>query len=269
MPEPILHIQNWSVSFGSTRVVSNATLVVRKGKTTAIVGESGSGKSITAMSILGLLPKHASVSGKILFEQTDIATLSRSKMRLLRGKQIAMIFQEPMASLNPVFTIGEQIEEVFRLHKTCSRKLAKVKTKEILDEVGIQPNRSTAYPHEFSGGMQQRVMIAMALANEPTLLIADEPTTALDATTSKQIIELLIAARERRSMSMLFISHDIGVVKSIADEVCVMRKGEIVEHGTMAQVLQTPAHPYTKALLACRPTIHQRKKRLQTIPSGI
>ena len=180
-----------------------------------------------------------------------------------------MIFQEPMTSLNPVFTIGEQIEEVVRLPKRISRKNSKARTHQLLQEVGISETRLDAYPHEFSGGMRQRVMIAMALANEPLLLIADEPTTALDATTAKQIVALLSKAKQRREMSMLFISHDLSLVSTVADEICVMRSGRLIEKGTLHQVLHAPAEEYTKALLSCRPTITNRQLRLNSVPVDI
>ena len=269
MPEVLLDVKDLCIAFGKQNVVKNANLKVCKGKTTAIVGESGSGKSVTALAVLGLLPAHAKVTGAIAFEDTNVLTLSQKKWQAIRGQKIAMIFQEPMASLNPVFTIGEQIEEVHRMHQNISRKNARVHTREMLEEVDILADRYHAYPHEFSGGMRQRVMIAMALANSPKLLIADEPTTALDATTSKQIIHLLTSLRDRRSMSMLFISHDLGVVSSIADDICVMRLGKIVEQGSVTKILQHPTNAYTKALLACRPSIHTRQARLQTISESI
>ncbi len=265
MSDVLLNVRGLSISFGRKDVVVGTNFKIHKATTTAIVGESGSGKSVTALSVLGLLPSTATLGGEILFEDQNLLMLPEKKMQRIRGKQIAMIFQEPMLSLNPVFTIGDQIEEVYRYHQKLSRKNAHFKTKEILAEVGVNANRIHAYPHEFSGGMRQRVMIAMALANEPSLLIADEPTTALDATTSKQIINLLISVRERRSMSMLFISHDFGVVSSIADEICVMQSGKVVEQGRALHVLQNPSHKYTKALLACRPSLNSKKLRLQTI----
>ena len=200
------------------------------------------------------------------FENEQLLSLSEKKMRLIRGKKIAMIFQEPMTSLNPVFTVGEQLEEVIRIQKRISRRAARVKTRQLFQEVGISDSRVRAYPHEFSGGMRQRVMIAMAMANEPMLLIADEPTTALDATTARQIIALLIAAKERRGMSMLFISHDLSLVASIADEIAVMRSGRLVEHGRSEQVLSNPTMGYTQALLACRPSLTKRQHRLKSVP---
>jgi len=261
-----LHIHNLSVSFQGQSAVHHIDIYVEKGKTTAIVGESGSGKSVTALAVLGLLPKSATVTGEIRFEQEQLLSLPEKNLRHIRGKKIAMIFQEPMTSLNPVFTIGEQIEEVIRMHPRKSSRVARTKTLQLLQEVGIPKNRVHAYPHEFSGGMCQRVMIAIALANEPLLLIADEPTTALDATTSKQIIALLFAAKQRRNMSMLFISHDLRVVASVADNICVMRSGHIVESGKTARVLQQPTNEYTRALLACQPSMHNRQKRLPTVP---
>ena len=264
-----LSIRDLSVSFHDQFVVQNLNLRVEKGKTTAVVGESGSGKSVTALAVLGLLPKNAKVSGEINFENEQLLSLTLRRMRLIRGNKIAMIFQEPMTSLNPVFTIGEQIEEVVRLQKQSSRKAAKVKTHQLLEEVGIAVSRAHAYPHEFSGGMRQRVMIAMALANKPTLLIADEPTTALDATTARQIVALLVAAKQRREMSMLFISHDLGLVASVADQICVMRLGRLIENGVPNQVLREPTTAYTTALLACRPSILNRQDRLKSVPADL
>ena len=266
MSEVLLELRHVCVSFNENTVVHNLNMNVEKGKTTAIVGESGSGKSVTALAILGLLPSSASVTGEICFENCQLLSMPEKKKRLIRGRKIAMIFQEPMTSLNPVFTICEQISETVLLTKKISRRGVQTNTQKLLDEVGIPVNRIHSYPHEFSGGMRQRVMIAMALANEPSLLIADEPTTALDATTAKQIVELLFAAKGRRKMSMLFVSHNLGLVASVADEICVMRSGHIVESGTTLQVLRQPENEYTKSLLACQPSITRRQKRLTTIP---
>ena len=267
MTDPHLNITDVSVSFSGKRAVNTVCIQVKKGKTTAIVGESGSGKSVTAMAVLGLLPKTATVTGSITFEKTKILSLSEQKLRSIRGKKISMIFQEPMTSLNPVFTIGEQIEEVIRLHQHISRKGVRNKSTQMLHEVGIAGDRIHCYPHEFSGGMRQRVMIAMALANTPSLLIADEPTTALDATTSRQIMKLLFEAKQRREMSMLFITHDLRLVGSIADDICVMRSGNLVESGNALQVLSEPQSEYTRSLIACQPSITRRKNRLKTVPA--
>lgn len=261
----LLHIKDLCISFHDKIAVDRLSLSVVKGKTLAIVGESGSGKSVTALSILGLLPKYSNVQGEIFFGEEKLLGMSPSKLRSIRGSKIAMIFQEPMTSLNPVFTIGEQIEEVVRAHRSLSKKNTRKTTLESMEEVGLPHHRIGSYPHEFSGGMRQRVMIAMALVCEPTLLIADEPTTALDATTSNQIVELLMQVKRRRGMSMLFISHDFGLVSDLADDICVMRNGKSVESGDAAQVLQNPKHTYTKALLACRPSLSVRKERLVTI----
>jgi ABC-type dipeptide/oligopeptide/nickel transport system ATPase component len=267
--EPLLNIRDLCISFASELVVDKLHLWVEQGSTTAIVGESGSGKSLTALSIMGLLPTKATVLGKIYFQSTELLTASNREMQTIRGKKIAMIFQEPMTSLNPVFTIGEQIEEGISFHQRLSKKNTRARTINILKEVGIDPIRRCAYPHEFSGGMRQRVMIAMALINEPVLLIADEPTTALDATTSKQIIKLLVEAKNRRKMSMLFISHDLKLVTSVSDYVCVMRGGRLVESGKTREVLHSPSSPYTRALLACQPSLTKRTARLQTVPEHI
>ncbi len=251
----LLQIQNVSVAFQNQKAVNQLSFDIQKGKTTAIVGESGSGKSVTALAILGLLPREAQIVGTIMFEKKDLLSVSEKHLRRIRGSKIGMIFQEPMTSLNPVFTIGEQIAEVIKLQKNQSRRGIQAKTREALQEVGIQSNRIHGYPHEFSGGMRQRVMIAMALANEPQLLIADEPTTALDATTAKQIMKLLIAMKIRRKMSMLFISHDLGLVSNIADALCVMHLGCLVESGMVEQVIGNPTCEYTRTLLSSRITL--------------
>ena len=240
---------------------------VPENTTVALVGESGSGKSVTAMSIINLLPDNAERSGKVTFDGRDLIAASGSELRRLRGRAIACVFQEPMTSLNPVFTIGRQISEPLVQHLKLSHRQALQKAEDLLNEVGLpEPRRRlAAYPHELSGGQQQRVMIAMALACEPRLLIADEPTTALDVTVQRQILELLARLKERHRMSMLFISHDLGVVGEIADHVVVMRQGLVREQGPVAGIFASPQDGYTRALLACRPTLDQRRPRLMVI----
>jgi peptide/nickel transport system ATP-binding protein len=233
----------------------------------ALVGESGSGKSVSAMSILKLLPDNAVVSGEIVYGGKNLVTASEEHMQSLRGKELSVIFQEPMTSLNPVFPVGDQIAEVLRRHMGMSASQAATRVVELMNEVGI-PNpqlRVRSYPHEMSGGQQQRVMIAMAIACEPKLLIADEPTTALDVTIQKQILDLIAKLQQAHHMSVLFITHDLGVVGEIADEVVVMQQGEIQEKAPVANIFNQPQHAYTKALLACRPQIDRRPKRLPVI----
>ena len=269
---PLLHIENLRVSFKGEdkqyiETVKGISFDIPTNTTVALVGESGSGKSVTSLATMGLLPVGQSKideKSKIIFEGKDLLGLSRKEMRKICGKDIAMIFQEPMSSLNPVFTVGNQIAEVLCLHMGMSRKQARQRVLELLKEVGI-PSPETkidAYPNQLSGGQQQRVMIAMAIACEPKLLIADEPTTALDVTIQKQIIDLLESLRQRRQMSMLFITHDLALVGEIADQVIVMRHGEIREQGTAEQVLEQPKDVYTRALLYCRPQMSQRPYRL-------
>ena len=269
---PLLEVENLHISFkGENKqwieTVKGISFTIPKNKTVALVGESGSGKSVTSLAIMGLLPKGQSQianQSKISFEGKDLLNLSAKEIRQICGKDIAMIFQEPMSSLNPVFTVGDQIAEVLRIHLGMGRKQARARVLELLKEVGI-PSPDTkidAYPSQLSGGQQQRVMIAMAIACEPKLLIADEPTTALDVTIQKQIIDLLESLRQRREMSMLFITHDLALVGEIADEVIVMRHGEIRESGDAQQVLEQPNDVYTRALLHCRPQLSSRPYRL-------
>ncbi|MEP7057072.1 MAG: dipeptide ABC transporter ATP-binding protein [Caldimonas sp.] len=240
---------------------------VAENSTVALVGESGSGKSVTAMSIVNLLPDNAERSGSIAFEGRDLLAATAPEMRRLRGREIACVFQDPMTSLNPVFSVGRQISEPLTTHLGLSARQAWKRAEALLEEVGLPEakRRLAAYPHQLSGGQQQRVMIAMALACEPKLLIADEPTTALDVTIQRQILELLAQLKARRRMSMLFISHDLGVVGEIADRVVVMRHGLIREQGPVAAIFATPQDTYTRALLACRPTLEQRAPRLRVV----
>ena len=244
---------------------------VTENSTLALVGESGSGKSVTAMSILDLLPDNAERSGAITFAGHDMLALPRAALQKLRGKEIACVFQDPMSSLNPVFTVGQQIAEPLMKHLGLGRRAARRRAEELLGEVGMpEPQRRLkAYPHQLSGGQQQRVMIAMALACEPRLLIADEPTTALDVTIQRQILELLARLKEARRMSMLFISHDLGVVGEIADHVVVMRQGQVREQGPVATIFENPQDAYTKALLACRPTLEQHGARLRVVDDHV
>jgi len=235
--------------------------------TVALVGESGSGKSVTAMALVQLLPRNAECSGRVLWRGDDLLQAPRAHMQRLRGHEIACVFQDPMSSLNPVLTIGEQIAEPLRKHLSMGRAAARVRAEALLAEVGIpEPKRRLdMYPHQLSGGQQQRVMIAMALACEPQLLIADEPTTALDVTIQRQILELLARLQAQRGLSMLFISHDLGVVGEIAQQVVVMRQGTVRERGTVGELFADPKDAYTKALLACRPRLAERPRRLTVI----
>ena len=244
---------------------------IAENQTVALVGESGSGKSVTAMAILNLLPENAERSGRIDFLGRDLLRATRAELQALRGKDIACVFQDPMTSLNPVFTVGRQLIEPLQRHLGLSAREALARAEALLAEVGMpEPKRRlSVYPHQLSGGQQQRVMIAMALACEPKLLIADEPTTALDVTIQRQIMELLAGLKATRRMSMLFISHDLGVVGEIADRVVVMRAGQVREQGEVADIFERPRDAYTKALLACRPTLAQRSARLMVIDEHI
>ena len=241
-------------------LVDNISFSVEEGKTTCIVGESGSGKSLTALSIIRLLSTQLKMTGEILFNNNDICKMSDSEIRQKRGLDIAMIFQEPMTSLNPVLTIGYQIKEAIAVHSVLQKKEIENRVKELLLLVGIPVERVNSYPDELSGGQRQRVMIAMAMSCNPKLLIADEPTTALDVTVQAQILKLLDDLKNKLNMSMLFITHDFGVVEDIADDVIVMFKGKIVERVDVKQVLNKPKHPYTKALLGCVPDALGRKQ---------
>ncbi|MFM9835753.1 MAG: ATP-binding cassette domain-containing protein [Methylophilaceae bacterium] len=245
-------------------LVKNVALTLSQGKTTCIVGESGSGKSLTALTIMGLLSNQLAPAGKVEFQGVDITKLDNKALQKIRGAKIAMIFQEPMTSLNPVLTVGYQIGEALTAHLGLKGAALKAKVEALLQQVGIPVERFNSYPDELSGGQRQRVMIAMSIACEPALLIADEPTTALDVTVQAQILKLLDELKTRMNMAMLFITHDFGVVADIADDVIVMFRGEIVEAGTKEQVLNKPKHPYTKALLACVPDA-EGKKQLKPI----
>ena len=269
---PLLSVRDLAVEFHIAReaprvAVRGISFDVPANRTVALVGESGSGKSVSAMSILRLLPDNARISGSIRFEGRELTSLPDAQIRDLRGSAMSVVFQEPMSSLNPVFTVGDQIAEVLRVHERIGRRAALARAVELLTEVGLpDPQlRVHSYPHELSGGQQQRVMIAMAIACNPKLLIADEPTTALDVTIQKQVLELLARLRKSHQMSVLFISHDLGVVGEIADEVIVMQEGQLRELGAVEQIFTAPAHPYTRALLACRPDMERHPRRLPVV----
>ncbi|WP_085698939.1 ABC transporter ATP-binding protein [Pseudomonas sp. B26(2017)] len=257
MTDNLIEIRDLRVAFAGHEVVHGVNLDIRRGECLALVGESGSGKSVTAHSILRLLPgKTVSSTGSIRYNGLDLLHASEQQLRGLRGNRIAMIFQEPMTSLNPLHTVEKQISEVLEIHKGLKGRAARQRTLELLELVGIrQPlQRLKAYPHQLSGGQRQRVMIAMALANEPQLLIADEPTTALDVTVQQKILELLIELQQRLGMSLLLISHDLNLVRRIAQRVCVMRHGEIVEQADCATLFRTPQHPYSRLLIEAEPS---------------
>ncbi|SFR94945.1 peptide/nickel transport system ATP-binding protein [Mitsuaria sp. PDC51] len=276
----LLSIQDLKVAFrmGRTGGVMQRQLAVKgvsfdipENRTVALVGESGSGKSVTAMSILNLLPDNAERSGAILFQGRDLLKTSLRELQSVRGREIACVFQDPMSSLNPVFPVADQIMEPLIKHLGMSRRQALVRAEELLNEVGIPDpkRRLKSYPHEMSGGQQQRVMIAVALACNPKLLIADEPTTALDVTIQRQVMELMARLKDTHKMSMLFISHDLGVVGEIADQVVVMRHGKVREQAPVADIFHNPQDAYTKALLACRPSLTENPARLMVIDDHI
>jgi len=261
MTETLLDVQDLSIAFtqggATTTAVDQISFDIKKGETVALVGESGSGKSVSALSVLKLLPYPAAShpTGKLLFKGEDMLTASDEHLRQVRGNDVTMIFQEPMTSLNPLHTIEKQIAEILSLHKGLSGNAARERVIELLTQVGIRDaeKRLSAYPHQMSGGQRQRVMIAMALANEPELLIADEPTTALDVTVQAQILELLADLQKKNGLSMLFITHDLGIVRRISDRCCVMQKGKIVEHGPTEDIFSNPQHEYTRHLLSSEP----------------
>ena len=265
----ILSVQNLSISFGENEVIHHISYDLNKNEILGIVGESGSGKSVSSLAILGLLPKKISkiTSGSILYENHDLTTLSSKAFQTIRGKKIAMIFQEPMSSLNPSMTCGKQVQEVLLQHESLSKTEAKQQTLSLFEQVKLPDSNRVydAYPHEISGGQKQRVMIAMAIACKPDILIADEPTTALDVTVQRSIIELLKDLQAKTKMSILFITHDLALISEIANRVLVMYKGNIVEQGTVLDIFKAPQHTYTKALINSRPSLETRLKILPTI----
>jgi len=277
MSSPLLKVEGLAVEFGPkaapVRVVEDVSFAIDAGGCLGIVGESGSGKSVTSLSILRLLPEPAGriAAGRILFQGLDLLSLPRARMPDIRGRDIAMIFQEPMSSLNPLMTIGDQIGEVMYLHEDIGAAERSAKTAEILRKVGIlnPAERMKAYPHQFSGGMRQRAMIAMALACNPKLLIADEPTTALDVTIQAQVLDLMKRLRKTLNTAIMFISHDLGVIADIADRVIVMYAGRVVEDADVRSIFKRPAHPYTRGLLQSIPDLKANARRLQQIPGSI
>jgi oligopeptide/dipeptide ABC transporter ATP-binding protein len=271
MSEPLLELTGLGVDFavsgGTVHAVRGVDLTVGRGEVVGIVGESGSGKSATMLALLGLLAPNASVHGSARFAGSEIIGASEAKLRALRGGRIGMIFQDPMTSLNPVLTVGHQIAESIETHQSLSRKQTDARVRELLDLVAI-PNaaeRVKSYPHELSGGMRQRVMIAIAMANSPELIIADEPTTALDVTIQAQILAVLDDLRRQTGTAMVIITHDLGVVAGVADRVNVMYAGKVVERGTVDEVFYGCEHPYTRGLLACLPRLDRRDQDIEPI----
>jgi peptide/nickel transport system ATP-binding protein len=263
----LLQVENLNVTFatqsGEVAAVRDVSFNIPEAGTLGLVGESGSGKSATSLAIMRLLPPQARIEGKILFAGQDLLALREDSMRKLRGSNISMIFQEPMTALNPVMRVGDQVAEAVAAHHSVSRQEAKRRAVEALREVALPDpdQRANDYPHQLSGGQRQRVMIAMALVNHPRLLIADEPTTALDVTIQAQILDLLRDLRERHKLAMLFISHDLGVVSRVADQVAVMYAGEIVEMGPVRQIFSAAQHPYTRGLIHAIPTLKTDRRR--------
>ncbi len=276
MPEPLLKVNNLQTHFdtdmGTVKAVNGISIEIKEGQTLGIVGESGCGKSVMSTTIMRLLPRNGKIAGgEILFKGSDLAKFTKEQMRGINGKEIAMIFQEPLTSLNPVFTVGSQISEALVLHENLTQKQAKVRAIEMIKTVGISRPEGVyhQYPHELSGGMRQRVMIAMALSCHPSLLIADEPTTALDVTIQAQILDLLRQMKKDFNMSIMMITHDLGVIAEMADYVVVMYAGRVVEKGPVKDIFANPSHPYTRGLLQSKPSITEVKERLYSIPGQV
>ena len=263
----ILEVRDLKVAFDGRTVVESVNFSLRRGTTLGIVGESGSGKSVSTLALMGLLPKNATVSGSAVLEGSELLTLDEEGFRGIRGKRISMIFQEPMTSLNPVQKCGAQVVEMLRQHEEVTAQDARERVIGLFSEVLLpRPEKIfDSYPHEISGGQKQRVMIAMALVNKPDILIADEPTTALDVTVQKTILELLRDLQEKHGTSIIFITHDLGVIAQVADEIMVMYRGKVMEQGPAAEILHNPKEPYTKGLLACRPPLEDKPRRLPTV----
>jgi peptide/nickel transport system ATP-binding protein len=273
---PLLEVQDLRMVFpvegGEAAAVDGVSFAIDRGRVLGLVGESGSGKSMTALCMLRLVPPPGRITrGRVLLDGRDLLSLPEREMRRVRGAQVAMIFQEPMTALNPVLNVGSQVAEAIALHRPVSRRQAWERAVALLGEVGIQDaaRRATDYPHQLSGGMRQRVMIAMAISCEPALLVADEPTTALDVTIQAEILGLLRRLRERYGMALLLITHDLGVVAEQADDVAIMYAGRIVEQAPVATLFESPLHPYTQALLRSMPTLGRHAERLETIPGQV
>lgn len=269
--QPLIDIKDLHVHFTSEgkiiKAVNGVNLTVNKGESVGLVGETGAGKTTTALSIIRLVqtPPGKYVNGEIIFEGEDLLKSSEAHLRTIRGNKISMIFQDPMTSLNPVYTVGDQIAEVIWLHEKVSKQEARKKAGEILEFVGIPAERGGEYPHQFSGGMRQRVGIAIALACNPSLLIADEPTTALDVTIQAQVLDLMKKLKEELEMGMIMITHDLGIVAEVCDKVAIMYAGEIVEFGTLEHIFRNPQHPYTEGLFKSIPNLEKRESRLTPI----
>ena len=267
----LIEVRDLSIEYhtddGTVRAVNRASFSIGEGETLGLVGETGAGKTTTALGILRLIPDPPGriAAGEILYKGKDLVRCSEREMRKIRGEQISMIFQDPMTALDPTKTVADQIAEVVRIHSRASRTEAHAKAAEMLRRVGIDPARGGEYPHQFSGGMKQRVVIAIALACSPRLLIADEPTTALDVTIQAQILNMMRGLKEEFGTSMLLITHDMGIVAEMCDNVAVMYAGEIVEFGTLEEVLEDPKHPYTRGLFESVPKLHEKTRRLKPI----
>ena len=274
MTQPALLADALTVRLGMTDpvdILDGISFRLEAGRTLGVVGESGCGKSMTALAVMGLVPAPNRITGRLSLGGADLLGLSETALRRLRGKRMAMIFQEPMTALNPVVAVGTQIAEMLEVHDGVSTREARRRAVVLLREVGIAAaeTRAGAYPHQLSGGMRQRVMIAMAIACRPALLIADEPTTALDVSVQAQILDLLLELQRNEGMAMLFISHDLGVISEMADDVMVMYAGRVVEQGRAAEVIGAPGHPYTKGLIETVPDISRRQRLLSVIPGGV
>ena len=269
--ENLLTIKDLTIQYRTdekiVEAVNNLNLTLGKGESLGLVGETGAGKTTTALGIMGLVPDPPGIicGGEIIFEGEDLLKMGKHKRRLMRGNKISMIFQDPMTSLNPVMTVGDQIAESIRIHEKVSRGEASKRAQEVLELVGIPAERHGEYPHQFSGGMKQRVIIAIALSCNPDLLLADEPTTALDVTIQAQVLDLIAKLKRDRGTSLILITHDLGVVAEVCDKVAIMYAGEIVEYGTLDQIYNHTAHPYTKGLLSAVPKLHEKTDKLHTI----